>query len=197
MSGKEEKKQDQECECKNCECNSEECECKDGECKCGYCECPESSSSSEIEKLQMDLAQEKGERLALLAEFVNYKKRNDADRGEFIVYANKSLLLQIIDIVDDFDRSLKGVENDEKGLFEGVKLIYKKLLNLITSNGLQLIDIKEGDEFSPGNMEAITTVKVEDAKEHNKVIEVMQKGYLNKRTGKVFKNAIVAIGKKD
>jgi molecular chaperone GrpE len=141
------------------------------------------------------LIQERGERLALLAEFVNYKKRADAEKADFMVYANNVLLKQIIEIVDDFDRAIKGSESKEEGLAEGVKMIHKKIGSLITSYGLEEIEVKEGDEFSPSNMEAVTSVDVKDKKQHNKVIEVLQKGYTNRQTGKVFKNAVVVIGK--
>jgi molecular chaperone GrpE len=127
---------------------------------------------------------------------VNYKKRADVEKGDFIVYANNTILKQIIEIIDDFDRALKGIDSSEKGLIEGVQLIHKKLMNLISSYGLQVIEIKVGDEFSPEIMEAVTAVSEKDEKKHNKVIEILQKGYINRQTGKTFKNAVVVIGKK-
>jgi molecular chaperone GrpE len=186
MSNKEEKKENtqNECDCSDCKCD---CECENDECNdcscedCKDCEC----KSDECEKLKLDLAQEKGERLSLLAEFVNYKKRVEAEKGDFVVYANNVLLKQIIEVVDDFDRALKGTDSKDK-----------KLISLITSYGLESIEVKVGDEFSPENMEAITTSPVKDEKQHNKVVEVLQQGYINKQTGKSFKHAVVVIGKK-
>jgi len=175
--------EDGKCECGYGKCSSgDECICKDGECKCG--------------KLQNDLAQEKDERLKLLAEFVNYKKRNESEKAGFKIVANNILLKQIIEIIDDFDRAIKVIGDRNKDVIEGIGLIQKKLSSLIDEYGLKALDIKEGDEFSPLTMEAISCVPVKDAKQHNKVLEVMQKGYIYKDGGITFKNAIVVIGKK-
>lgn len=214
MENKENIKKDmdykKECECEECKCECEDAkckceehkcdECKSEECKCEESNCEECKCNcqecADIEKIKTELIQEKGERLALLAEFVNYKKRAETDKGDFIVYANSTLLKQIIEVVDDFDRALNGIDSKEKEIIEGVKMIHKKLTNLISSYGIDLLNVKEGDEFSPQNMEAITTVTVKDGKKHNKVMEVLQKGYINRQTGKIFKNAVVVIGKK-
>jgi molecular chaperone GrpE (heat shock protein) len=98
MSSKEEKNQktDTEC-CEDCECKCENESCKD--CECSKEDCEKDIDNGECGKLKTDLAQEKGERLALLAEFINYKKRAESDKAEFIVYANNSLLKQIIEII--------------------------------------------------------------------------------------------------
>jgi len=214
MENKENIKKDmdykKECECEECKCECEDAkckceehkceECKSEECKCEESNCEECKCNcqecADIEKIKTELVQEKGERLALLAEFVNYKKRAETDKGDFIVYANSTLLKQIIEVIDDFDRALNGIDSKEKEIIEGVKMIHKKLTNLISSYGIDLLNVKEGDEFSPQNMEAITTVTVKDGKKHNKVMEVLQKGYINRQTGKIFKNAVVVIGKK-
>lgn len=181
------------CNCEECdECNCEECSCE--ECKCEKKE--ECKHPEEIKKLEEELIKEKAERLSLLAEFVNYKKRIESEKGEFVVYANGAILKQIIEIVDDFERALKDISKAEKGLSEGVNMILKKLTNLISNSGLSLIEVKTGDDFIPETMEALTTIKVDDDKKNNKVVEVLQKGYTLKQSGSVFKHAVVVIGKK-
>jgi len=194
MEKKENIKKEMECK-EECECGECKCECEGEKSKCDECKC-DCKDCVDIEKIKAELIQEKGERLALLAEFVNYKKRAEADKGDFIVYANSTLLKQIIEVVDDFNRALNGIDSKEKELIEGIMMIHKKLANLISSYGLDLLNVKVGDEFSPQNMEAVTTVPVKDGKKHNKVMEVLQKGYINRQTGKTFKNAVVVIGKK-
>jgi len=187
----------EDCKCEGCDCKDGECKCEDDECKCEECDCEkEFNIPEEIKNLAQELAKEKAERLSLLAEFVNYKKRIESEKGEFVVYANGAILKQVIEIVDDFERALKDISKSEKGLNEGVNMIVKKLTNLISNSGLSLIEVKEGDEFEPQTMEAITTVKVDDEKKQNKVIEVLQKGYTLRQSGSVFKHAVVVIGKK-
>lgn len=190
----------EECDCEDCKCDGKDCKCEDGKCKCDDCDCDDKECKcehpEEIKNLAHELAKEKAERLSLLAEFVNYKKRIESEKGEFVVYANGAILKQVIEIVDDFERALKDISKSEKGLNEGVNMIVKKLTNLISNSGLSLIEVKVGDEFNPQTMEAITTVKVDDEKKQNKVIEVLQKGYTLRQSGSVFKHAVVVIGKK-
>ena len=88
------------------------------------------------------------------------------------------------------------VDIGENKITEGVIMIKRKLIDLLLSHGLSMLDVKVGDEFSPVNMEAVSSLPVKDIKKNNKVMEILQKGYINKQTGKTFKNAVVVIGKK-
>jgi molecular chaperone GrpE len=208
--------EDGKCECGDgkckCICEKGKCVCTDGEngdCKeCGPEEVEDATDSQDaqdlqggddttIEKLQNDFEQEKGERLSLLAEFVNYKKRIELEKADLMIVANNILLKQIIEIVDDFDRAMKQIDSkNAKDVIEGVIMIQKKLTGLLDAYGLKVLDIKAGDEFSPQTMETVSSVLVKDHKQHNKVIEVLQKGYVLKDSGVTFKSAVVVIGKK-
>lgn len=175
-----------ECECAECDCQNEDCE---------NCECV---SVEEFQKLQDELTQATNSRLQLLADFVNYRKRTEADKEEMQITANKVLLNQIIDVIDDFDRAII-LEADkvdkENDFYEGMLIIRRKFTELLTNYGLVEIKAEVGDVFEPSFMEAITTAPVQDKKQINKIVHVSGKGYMNKDNKKVFRPAKVIIGK--
>ena len=62
--------------------------------------------------LKEELVEYKDKYLRALAELDNYKKRTKKEREEFVNYANESLLLKLIPVLDDFER---GIENCKRG----------------------------------------------------------------------------------
>ena len=186
--------------CKECKCDDKDvkdecckdCKCDGKDCKCCCCK----NGKCDSEKCKNELSKEKEEKLILLAEFLNYKKRTENEKGDLKVVANNLLLKQIIEVVDDFDRAIKLIDKQGEKYLEGVLLIQKKLSSIIDQYGLKVLDIKPGDIFSPESMESVSSIKVEKEEQNNKVIEVVQKGYVRKDGGATFKSAVVIIGKK-
>lgn len=105
--------------------------------------------------------------IRLASDFQNYKNRTIKEKSEIIKTGSKKVILDLLSIVDDFERA-----ND---LSEGMILIYKKLLKVLSDNSCIELDIK-GKDFNPDTMEAITSIPDENMK--NKVIDVIQKGYI-------------------
>jgi len=130
------------------------------------------------EQLQADLVAEKDKFLRLFAEFENYKKRTSKERLELFKTANQDVLQSILPVLDDFDRAMAEMsKSKEKALFQGVELIYNKLKDILTSKGLELVEVRVGDPFDADFMEAVTQIPAhwEDLK--GKVIDVIEKGY--------------------
>lgn len=189
-----------QCDCQcgdNCDCG-ENCNCESGACECSEegCECGD--VAAEFEQLEGELTQEKQARMQLLADFVNYRKRVETDMGEMKISANKAMLQQIIDVVDDFDRAIQ-LEGDkvdhDNDFYQGVLIIRRKFTELLTNYGLEEVKVEVGGAFDPAMMEALTTAPVADKKQVNKIVHVAGKGYMNKDTKKVFRTAKVIIGK--
>lgn len=181
------------CEC-DCNCNENECDCENCECD-SRCEC---DGNEEIEKITAELEKEKLSRLQLLADFVNYRKRAENEKSEAQIVANKILLNQIIDVVDDFDRAIsleadKISENND--FYKGMVIIRRKFTELLTNYGLTEIKAEVGGVFEAATMEAISTAPVNDKKQQNKIIHIAGKGYFNKENNKIFRPAKVIIGK--
>ena len=119
-----------------------------------------------------------GSYLRLHAEFDNYRKRTLKEKADLIKTAGEKVLVDILPIVDDFERALDNmsVSGDIKSVKEGVELIYNKLIDFLLKNGVKKMDII-GQPFDLDKHEAITTVPAtsEDAKD--KIIDCIQQGY--------------------
>ncbi|MGM5629968.1 nucleotide exchange factor GrpE [Apibacter raozihei] len=153
---------------------------------------------SDIKKdsgLEEKLAQEKDKFIRLFAEFDNYKKRVTKERQDLIKYSNKDLLESLLPVLDDFDRAMKELEKDDTNaaVLEGVKLIYNKLYNTLKDKGLSPIEVKSGDDFNLDLHEAITQIQAPDESLKDKIVDVVQQGYL--LHDKVIRYAKVVIGK--
>lgn len=113
-----------------------------------------------------------------LADFANYKKRVERDQAQTYQNAAVSILKRYLEVVDDLERALKTRPQDGDGAVwaEGIELIYRKLMAILESEGIQPMDA-EGKMFDPNLHEAITS---EDSNQHEsgQIIEVVQKGYL-------------------
>ena len=128
--------------------------------------------------------------LRLQADFDNYKKRSEKEFKEYVKYANEGLILKVIDAYEDLERALKADQSHD--LKEGVKMIHKKLKDILEGEGLCEIEAK-GEKFDPYKHEALM---VEDHKDYDEgsVIEELGKGYT--LDSKVIKYSKVKVCKK-
>ncbi|MCQ9206030.1 MAG: nucleotide exchange factor GrpE [Omnitrophica bacterium] len=118
----------------------------------------------------------------LQAEFENYKKRSYKERIEFIKFANEGLIMELLGIVDNFERGIKSAElkKDFDLLHQGVDMISKQLYTLLESKGLKKIKT-EGEKFDPHKHEAVEVVEDEGVQD-DIIVEELQPGYtLNDR----------------
>ena len=146
--------------------------------------------NSSVDELQL----EKEKYLRLFAEFENYKKRTARERIELFSTASEELMTSLLPILDDFDRASAEIEkNKDDEIFKGVILIQNKFIDALKSKGLSLIEVKEGDEFSADDHEAVTQIEAPSAKLKGKIIDVIEKGY--KLGDKIIRYPKVVIGK--
>lgn len=144
------------------------------------------------EKLQEELAAEKDKFLRLFAEFENYKKRTSKERIELFKTAGQEVLQAMLPVLDDFDRALAQIsKSEDEALVKGVELIHEKLKSTLTSKGLELVEIKQGDAFDADFAEAITQIPAGDDLK-GKVVDVVEKGY--KLGDKIIRFPKVVIG---
>jgi molecular chaperone GrpE len=164
---------------------------------------PESGADGEVEGATVpppDSAekwgQEKAELQDLLrrrqAEFENYRRRIERERAEFAEYASMGSVRALLPILDDFERALKAAEGSGAGdneLVKGIELVYKRLLESLTKQGLEPI-ITEGQRFDPHLHEAVQRVEEPDA-EDGTILDEYQRGYNFK--GKLLRPAMVKV----
>ncbi len=131
--------------------------------------------------------------LRLQAEFDNYKKRAYKEKLEFIQFANEGLILELLEILDNFERGVKAADQkkDFTLLHQGVDMISKQLHSLLEAKGLKRIK-SSGEKFDPHQHEAIEVVEDEQAREDT-VIEELQAGYL--LNGRIVRPARVKVAK--
>ena len=96
------------------------------------------------EKLQKELDEYKDKYLRLYSEFENFRRRTNKEKYEVISNANERLLVDILPIVDDFERAEQSFKEakDLKAIKEGVDLIYNKFLKTLESKGVKKNEIQ-------------------------------------------------------
>ena len=134
-----------------------------------------------IAELEIKLAETHDQFLRKAADFENFRKRMNQEKQSAIEFANQSLLLDIIPIIDDFERAIQAGETstDYTGLLEGVKMIEKRLASQLEAKwGLKRFNAA-GQPFDPNIHEALYMEKSSEAKEAV-VQEDLVKGYMLK-----------------
>lgn len=133
--------------------------------------------------------------LRLHADFDNLRKRVEREKLEFIKFANEGVLLELLNILDDLERTIDLAESKHQDLpvfLKGVEMILAHLYDLLKSNGIKPIEA-QGKVFDPHMHEALMQAENDDLPEHT-VVEELQKGYfLNDR---VIRTSKVKVSKK-
>ena len=131
--------------------------------------------------------------LRLSAEFDNYRKRTLKERIDLIKSAGESVILKIIPVLDDFERAIGFIEGEDfvDESKQGIFLIYKKMKEILTQQGLKEIETLH-KEFNTDIHEAVTKVPAPDNELKGKVVDVIEKGYM--LGDKVVRYAKVVVG---
>jgi molecular chaperone GrpE len=110
------------------------------------------------------------------ADFANYKRRTDEERSTLAAFSNASLIAKMLAVLDDFDRALENVPPEAHDAWiEGVKLVERKLRNVLESEGVTPIQAV-GQPFDPNLHEAVVHEETADHPD-NHVIDEVQRGY--------------------
>ena len=127
--------------------------------------------------------------LRLHAEYDNYRKRTMKEKADLIKTGGEKVILGVLPIVDDFERALNNISEEES---EGFNLIYNKFKAFLTQNGVKEIEAI-GQPFDVDLHEAITTIPAQDESQKDIIVDCIQKGYtLN---DKVIRFAKVIVAK--
>ena len=149
--------------------------------------------SAEVASLTEKVEQLTKEKLLLMADFDNYRKRTMKEKADLIKSGGEECLKNLLPIVDDFERSLQALNTatDLQALVEGVNLIYNKFKGYLAQNGVKEIETADAP-FDTEYHEAVTTFPVEDPDKKGKVIDCVQKGYT--MNDKVIRFSKVVVG---
>lgn len=154
----------------------------------------ENAELSEVNEFEQKYNELNDSYLRLMAEYDNYRKRTMREKSDIIKTAGEKILVDILPVIDDFDRGLKiiGETSDIDAAKKGIELIYSKFQNFLSQNGVKVIETENVD-FDTEFHEAVTTVPVPSEDLKGKMIDCVSKGYL--LNNKVIRFAKVVVGK--
>ncbi|UCE65437.1 MAG: nucleotide exchange factor GrpE [Candidatus Zixiibacteriota bacterium] len=129
-------------------------------------------------------AEDEEKYIRLAAEFDNFRKRSSRQYAQLIKSANEELILEILDVVDDFQRALETMSSSEsearledcENVLSGMKLIYEKLISVLKNRGVRAIEALN-KPFDPNYHEAVMQSPSKDH-EAGTVINVVSPGYM-------------------
>lgn len=149
---------------------------------------------SEIEKLEIEIAEQKDKYIRLMAEFENYKRRTSKERIELIQTAGKDIIVSLLDVLDDCDRAEKQMQNETNAdvVKEGAFLVFNKFKSIMQSKGVKALESVDKD-FDVEHHEAIAEIPAPGPEKSGKIIDEVQKGYL--LNDKLIRHAKVVVGK--
>lgn len=156
-------------------------------------ESAENTDLSAEDALRAELAEMKDKYTRLYAEFDNFRKRTSKERIEMLKNAGKDVLVDLLPLMDDFDRALKANEDsdDASAVIEGFTLIQQKFQKTLEGKGVKPMD-SIGKPFDVEFHEAITNIPAPSEDMKGKVVDAIEKGYyLNDQ---VLRYAKVVVG---
>lgn len=129
------------------------------------------------DKLQEQIDELKDKNMRQMAEFENFRKRTEKEKQAMFETGARSVIEKLLPVVDNFERGLGALKEEEKGAFsEGMEMIYKQLMSELEKLEVKPIDAV-GKEFDPNLHNAVMHVDDEELGE-NVVVEELQKGYM-------------------
>ncbi|MFH1597523.1 MAG: nucleotide exchange factor GrpE [Patescibacteria group bacterium] len=151
----------------------------------------EEKHPEEIEILKTKMAEYLDGWKRAKADYLNQKKETEAQLKDTVMFANASLIFELLPVMDNFDRAMSHVAKKDKDTdwVKGVVQIQKQLEDILKIEGVERIKTV-GEKFNPEVHEAIT---MEDKKEEESGIisEEMEAGY--KLNEKVLRPAKVKV----
>lgn len=151
----------------------------------------EQTAEEKIAELEKQIADLNDKYIRTVAENDNWRKRMIQQKDEAVAYANASLLGDLLESLDNFDRTVEAAEiaTDAKSIADGVKMINKSLVSMLETKYNLVGYGAKGDAFDPDIHEAIG--KAEGDVKVPELQEVYLKGYKLKE--RVIRHAKVMV----
>ncbi|OQY28835.1 MAG: nucleotide exchange factor GrpE [Candidatus Cloacimonetes bacterium 4572_55] len=144
-----------------------------------------------IMTLEKELRETRDKWMRVAAELDNTRKRAAKDKQMAVRITTDSILLDFLETLDNFDRALATDSSDNHGEFaKGVQLIHQQLIDTLARRGVKEMEVS-GEPFDPDLHEAMMQVDSDQAE--NRVVDVVQKGYVI--YDRVLRHARVTVAK--
>ena len=150
------------------------------------------------EKLLNEIIILKEEKLRLLAEMENLRKRLEREKIDLIKFGSINLIREILSPGDNLERALAAIPKGEKlsqsinNLVEGLKMVQKEFSTILEKNGVKKID-SLNKKFDHNYHQAMMEVEKEDVAEGT-VVQEIQPGYI--MNDRLLRPAMVGVSKK-
>ncbi len=153
----------------------------------------DSEEASSGKEENAELLQLKDKYLRTLAEYENFRKRSEKEKAQMFELGAKSIIEQLLPVVDNFERALEHIPEEEKenSFAKGVEGIYKQIQKMFSDCDIQPIEAV-GKKFDPALHNAVMTEEEGDAEEDT-VTADLQKGYTYR--GNVVRHSMVKVKK--
>ena len=153
--------------------------------------------NTEEDSLEKEIETLKEEKIRLLAEMENLRKRSDKEKSEAIKYGSSNLARDILSPADNLERALNALPKENypesiENLVEGLKMVLKEFTSILEKNGVKKIEALN-KKFDHNYHQAIMEVEKEDVDE-GIVIQEIQSGYM--MHDRLLRPAMVGVSKK-
>ena len=158
----------------------------------------EENEESEEERLQEEIRILKEDKIRVLAEMENLRKRFDREKIDSIKYGSVNFARDILSPGDNLERALSAInqEGDHpqsiKNLIEGLKMVQKEFSSALEKNGISKIN-SMNEKFDPNLHQAMMEVERDDLDE-GIVVQEIQTGYT--MHDRLLRPAMVGVSKK-
>lgn len=126
-----------------------------------------------------------------MAEFDNFRKRTEKEKSQMYDMGAKTIIEKILPVIDNFERGLAAVPEDQKedAFVVGMDKVYRQMLTELETAGVKPIEAV-GKEFDPEFHNAVMQVESQEY-ESGVVAQELQKGYMYKDS--VVRHSMVAV----
>ena len=158
----------------------------------------EENEESEEERLQEEVRTLKEDKIRVLAEMENLRKRFDREKIDSIKYGSVNFARDILSPGDNLERALSAIDQEEdhpqsiKNLIEGLKMVQKEFSSALEKNGISKIN-SMNEKFDPNLHQAMMEVERDDLDE-GIVVQEIQIGYM--MHDRLLRPAMVGVSKK-
>lgn len=132
-------------------------------------------NEQKVQELGQKLIEANDKYVRIYSEYENYRKRTTMEKADLILNGAKDTIKAILPVVDDLERALAHMSDDDASK-EGVQLIYNKLMKTLEQKGLKPIEAKD-KKFDENLHEAVTQFPATDESQKGMVVDVVEKGY--------------------
>lgn len=137
-----------------------------------------SETAAKQDKKDQKIAELNDKYVRLFAEFDNFRKRTDSEKAGMFTEGERTVLLKVLPLIDNFERALATIPEDEKGtpMADGLEKIYRAFTDQLKELGVVPIEAV-GQEFDANLHNAVMHIDDEEQPE-NVIVEEFQKGYM-------------------